>query len=401
MTTDTPNSARPAKQIAGNDDPMAGAKIEDVLQARAEHVNVIKSLFPYVWPADRPDLKIRVVLAFIALVIAKVITVSVPLAYKAAVDWLTGSATGSDLTGSDNVFMALALLPVMVIVAYGGGRVMMMVFNQLRDVLFTKVGQNAVRRLANRTFRHLHQLSLRFHVSRRTGGLSRVIERAIHAVELIIRMGILSTIPTIIELAFIAGLVVFYFGWNFVVIIVVTVVTYIWFTIKATNWRIEIRRELNDADTEANAKTVDSLLNYETVKYFGNEELEAQRFDISMGHYEDAAIRTYTSLGILNSGQALIYSIGLTLCMLLAANGVVTGEFTIGDFVMINALLIQLYAPLNLMGFVYREVRQGLVDLETMFALLEEHPEIPDNPNAAPLNITKGVVRFENVSFFL
>ena len=378
---------------------MADTPVEDLLQARAEHINVLKELFPYIWPADRPDLKIRVMLAFVALVIAKVVTVAVPLAYKAAVDWLTGSATGPDLVQSDKVFMSLALVPVMVIVAYGVGRVMMMVFNQLRDIIFTKVGQNAVRQLANRTFRHLHRLSLRFHLTRRTGGLSRVIERAVRAVELILRMGVLNTVPTFIELGFIAGLLVYYFGLDFLLIIAVTVVLYIWFTIKATNWRIDIRRELNDADTEANSKSIDSLLNYETVKYFGNEGLEARRFDNSMERYEGAAIRTYTSLGILNIGQSIIFTIGLTLCMLLAASGVVKGIFTVGDFVMINALLIQLYMPLNFMGTVYREIKQGLVDLETMFALLEEHPDIQDEPGATALNVDKGVVSFNNVSF--
>lgn len=371
----------------------------DLLETRAEHGRVLLGLLPYVWPDGRPDLKLRVVLAFIALVIAKIITVSVPIAYKAVVDWLTGAASGPDLLRDDTQFFVLAMTPVFLIIAYGLGRVMMIVFNQLRDILFTRVGQNAVRQLAKRSFLHLHRLSLRFHVSRRTGGLSRVIERATGAVELIIRMGVLNTIPTFVELAFIAGLLLFYFGWDFLAIILVTVVIYIWFTIKASDWRIKIRRELNDADTDANSKAIDSLLNYETVKYFGNEQLEARRFDSSMARYEDAAIRTYTSLGYLNAGQALIFSVGLTLCMLLAANGVVSGKFTVGDFVMVNALLIQLYLPLNFMGSVYREIKQGLVDVETMFSLLEEHPEIEDKPGAPELQVSKGVVRFEDVSF--
>lgn len=369
----------------------------DILAARAGHFDVLRGLLPYVWPKGRTDLKVRVMLAFVALLIAKVITVSVPIAYKHAVDWLTGSASGAQ---ADQLpFLALAALPAMLITAYGVGRVMMIVFAQIRDVLFTRVGQNAVRELANKTFIHLHRLSLRFHLERRTGGLSRVIERGTKAIELIIRMAVLNTIPTIIEGAMIAALVWSYFGLDFVAIIVVTVGLYIWFTFKASEWRIEIRREMNDSDTEANTKAVDSLLNYETVKYFSNEGMESRRFDSSMAKYEHAAIRTFYSLGILNSGQAVIFTTGLTLCMLLAAKGVVDGRLTIGDFVMVNSLLIQLYQPLNFMGFVYRELKQGLVDLESMFALLGQPEEVVDAPDARALKVRDGSVRFENVFF--
>ncbi|RMF00848.1 MAG: ABC transporter ATP-binding protein/permease [Alphaproteobacteria bacterium] len=364
------------------------------------HFRVLWSLLPYVWPEGRPDLKMRVVLAFVALVAAKAVTVAVPLAYKGAVDWLTGSSTAAGGgQGAQIGVEALVAVPVMLIIAYGVGRVMMIVFAQIRDVLFVRVGQNAVRALANRTFEHLHRLSLRFHLERRTGALSRVIERGVKAVELIIRMAILNSIPTAIEVLLIAALVSRYFGWEFVLIILATLVLYVWFTFKASEWRLAIRRELNESDNEAHAKAVDSLLNYETVKYFGNEELEARRFDSSMARYESAAVRTYSSLGILNSGQALIFSTGLTLCMLLAGRGVAQGTLTVGDFVMVNALLIQLYIPLNFMGMVYREIRQGLVDLETMFALLEEPAEIVDREDARPLQVSEGTIRFENVSF--
>jgi ABC-type transport system involved in Fe-S cluster assembly fused permease/ATPase subunit len=377
---------------AGNND-----RDGDILAARAGHAAVLRDLLPYVWKDGRPDLKLRVVLAFIALIAAKVVTVSVPIAYKAVVDWLTGSATGADAVAVTP--LTLAALPAFLIIAYGVGRVMMIAFAQLRDVLFTKVGQNAVRALANRTFEHLHRLSLRFHLERRTGGLSRVIERGTRAIELIIRMAILNTIPTIIEGILIGILVWRYFGVEFVLILAVTIGLYVWFTFKASEWRIEIRREMNESDTEANTKAVDSLLNYETVKYFGNEALEARRFDTSMAKYEHAAIRTFYSLGILNSGQALIFTMGLTLCMLLAARGVVAGTLTVGDFVMVNALLIQLYQPLNFMGMVYREIKQGLVDLENMFALLEEPAEIVDAPGAKPLKVSEGAIIFDNVSF--
>ncbi len=368
----------------------------DVLAERAAHLSVLRGLMPYIWPEGRPDLRWRVVLAFVALVVAKLVTVAIPLAYKAAVDWLTGESGNTD---SGTVILGLALVPAFLIIAYGVGRVAMIVFSQLRDVLFTRVGQHAVRSLANKTFRHLHVLSLRFHLERRTGGLSRVIERGTKAIELIIRLAVLNSIPTAVELVLMSAILYSYFGWEFVAILLVMVTLYIWFTVKASEWRIAIRRDMNESDTEANSKAVDSLLNYETVKYFGNEELERRRFDVSMAKYEDAAIRTFTSLGVLNSGQAVIFTTGLTVSMLLAARGVIAGELTVGDFVMVNALMIQLYQPLNFMGLVYREIKQGLVDLENMFALLGQPAEVVDSTNAKPLAVDKGSVRFENVSF--
>jgi len=366
-----------------------------VFAERSSHWSVLRGLAPYVWPEGRPDLRLRVVLAVIALIVAKVITVSTPLAYKAAVDWLTGNASGEDAVSAST----LAYLPIVLILAYGAGRVLMIGFTQLRDVLFTRVGQNAVRRLSNQVFEHLHRMSLRFHLERRTGGLSRVIERGKSAVELIIRMGVLNTMPTILELALVCGMLTFYFGPEYAGVIMLTIGVYLLFTFKASEWRMAIRRELNASDNDASTKAIDSLLNYETVKYFGNEGWEARRFDSSMANYEDAAIRTYYTLGLLNAGQALIFSIGLTVCMLMSANGVAAGTQTVGDFVLINSLLIQLYIPLNFMGMVYREIKQGLVDIETMFALLEKNPEITDRPGAPPLRVPEGNIRFENVEF--
>lgn len=367
------------------------------LSENPSHTRTLRELLPMVWPEDRPDLRLRVVLAFVALILAKIVTVSVPLFYKEAVDWLTANSGPKDQTTA--TIIGLALLPAMLIIAYGIGRVMMIVFNQIRDVLFTKVGQNAVRRLANRTFEHLHKLSLRFHLERRTGGLSRVIERGNAAIELIIRMGILNTIPTIIELAFVSILLLYYFGWELMVVVIVTICIYVWFTFKASEWRIAIRRDLNDSDTEANSKAIDSLLNFETVKYFGNEKVEAKRFDSSMAKYEVAAVKTFQSLGYLNSGQIIIFTAGLTVCMLMAAKGVVTGELTVGEFVMVNALLIQLHQPLNFMGMVYREIKQGLVDIENMFSLLSVDPEIKDKSDAKALKVSEGVIKFNDVCF--
>jgi ABC-type transport system involved in Fe-S cluster assembly fused permease/ATPase subunit len=365
------------------------------LKAGASHWTVLKSLLPFIWPAGRRDLRIEVAGAFVVLVFAKIITVAVPVAFKAATDWLASDLASPEATAGKGLALGVAML----IAAYGAGRVLMMVLNQVRDVLFTRVGQHAIRELNNRTFRHLHKLSLRFHLERRTGGLSRVIERGTRGIDLIVRMGVMQLAPTVIELLLVAGLLVYYFNWIYVLILIATIVFYMWFTFSASERRIAIRREMNESDTEANTKAIDSLLNYETVKYFGNEDAEARRFDVSMARYEKAAVKTYYSLGVLNSGQAAIFTAGMTLVMWLAARGVVAGTHTVGDFVLINAVMIQLYMPLNFMGMVYREIKQGLVDLETMFALLAESPEIEDKPGAKPLEVRDGTVRFENVSF--
>jgi ABC-type transport system involved in Fe-S cluster assembly fused permease/ATPase subunit len=369
-----------------------------LLSGRASQTSVLGELLPYVWQKGRQDLQTRVVLAFIALVLAKVVTLAVSIAYKNVVDYLIGVEQGTG-SAAGTTFLGLAIVPVMLIVAYGVGRILMVLFAQLRDVIFTVVTQNAVRQLANRTFRHLHNLSLKFHLERRTGGLNRVIERGVNGVDTILRMAILNMIPTAIELVMIAGLVAWYFGWVYVAVLFVMVVAYVWFTFFATEKRLAIRRDMNESDTEANSKAVDSLLNFETVKYFGNEDLEARRFDASMARYERAAVRTYTTLGFLNSGQAIIFSTGMVVCMLLAARDVSQGILTVGDFVMINAILIQLFMPLNFMGMVYREIKQGLVDMETMFALLKEPAEIVDEPGAKPLHVENGAIAFKNVSF--
>ncbi|MGH6801801.1 MAG: ABCB family ABC transporter ATP-binding protein/permease [Methyloceanibacter sp.] len=368
-----------------------------VLQARTGHLSVLRELLPYVWPADRPDLRWRGVFALAALVVAKIITLAVPIAYKAVVDLLTGEASANEIAGLST--LGLAAVPAVLIIAYGVGRVLMVLFAQFRDVWFTVVAQHAVRELAKKTFRHLHALSLRFHLERRTGGLSRVIERGVNGVDTIVRMAVLNSIPTAVELVMISGLIAYYFGFIYVVVVLLTVALYVWFTFWASERRIAIRRDMNESDTEAHSKAVDSLLNYETVKYFGNEELEARRFDSSMARYERAAIRTYTSLGLLNTGQAVIFTIGTVICMLLAARDVTRGVLTVGGFVMINAILMQLYLPLNFMGMVYREIKQGLIDIETMFALLHEPAEIVDRKGAKPLRVTKGEIEFENVAF--
>ncbi len=359
----------------------------------------LRELWPYMWPTDRPDLKRRVALALAVLVAAKIVTVLVPYTYKWATDALleapSVAADGAAVIG----LAALIVVPVMLIVANGVGRVLMNIFNNLRDALFAKVGQHAVRRLAYLTFVHMHQLSLRYHLQRRTGGLSRIIERGIKGIEILVRFTILNTLPTIFEFTFAAAIITYQFSWVYLVVMAVTVVLYIWFTVKASNWRIKIRRRMNESDTDANSKAIDSLLNFETVKYFGNETMEAQRFDGAMERYEHSAVRIWTSLAWLNIGQVIIFTTGMTVCMILSGTAVLRGEQTIGDFVLINALLMQLSIPLNFIGFVYREIKQGLIDIETMFDLLDVPLEITDKKDASDLVISGGAVRFEDVHF--
>ena len=284
-------------------------------------------------------------------------------------------------------------------VAYGGSRILMAVLTQMRDGVFAKVSMNAVRRLAYLVFEHMHQLSLRFHLERKTGGLTRVLERGRNAIETIVRMVIMQAVPTVIELALIIGVLLYQFDWRYVAVIILTVICYTVFTYLATEWRIGIRRRMNDSDTDANVKAVDSLLNYETVKYFSAEEREARRYDRSMERYEEASVQAYVSLAVLNAGQATIFTIGLAICMVMCAYGIQEGRNTVGDFVMINAMMIQLYQPLNFMGMVYREIKQAVIDIETMFSILSRKPEIEDKPGAQPLKVSDGAIRFDDVHF--
>jgi ATP-binding cassette, subfamily B, heavy metal transporter len=275
----------------------------------------------------------------------------------------------------------------------------MAALTQLRDGLFAKVAMHAVRRVAYRTFVHMHELSLRFHLERKTGGLTRVLERGRNGIETIVRMVILQLSPTIIELAFIVVVLMWQFDWRYVAVIMITVAVYMTYTYRATEWRIGIRRKMNDSDTDANVKAIDSLLNYETVKYFSAEEREAARYDRAMARYEDASVRAYTSLAVLNAGQAVIFTFGLAAAMVMCAFEIKAGTKTVGDFVLINAMMIQLYQPLNFMGMVYREIKQAVTDIEIMFSILAREPEIRDLPQARPLKVNSGTIRFENVSF--
>jgi ATP-binding cassette subfamily B protein len=362
---------------------------------RGSLLPTLVSLWPYIWPSDRADLKARVVFAMLLLLVAKLATLAVPYTFKWATDGL--SAQAAPPTG--DWWMWVMAAPLIMTVAYGAMRIVMAVFTQLRDGLFAVVAMHAVRKLAAMTFVHMHQLSLRFHLERKTGGLTRVLERGRNGIEIIVRMLMLQLFPTIVEVVMIAAVLFYQFDWRYVVVTAVMVALYMWFTYVATEWRINIRRSMNESDTDANTKAIDSLLNYETVKYFSAETREAQRYDRSMERYEQASVKTYTSLAVLNTGQAIIFTVGLTVSMLMCAIGVRNGTNTVGDFVMINAMMVQLYMPLNFMGMIYREIKQALIDIEKMFSIINLNPEIKDKPGARPLQVSRGDIRFENVVF--
>jgi ATP-binding cassette subfamily B protein len=371
---------------------MAKAPRSTVSADEGALLSTVRNLWDYMWPADRPDLRMRAVLAIGALLLAKVASTLVPFAYKGIIDAL-------DTSGPEAAVLLGLSVPIILVIAYGVGQIIDTGFQQLRDILFASVGQNAVRQLAYRTFTHVHRLSLRFHLQRKTGGLSRVIERGTKGIETIVRFTMLNTAPTLVEFVIVGVIFGWMFGIAYVLVLAAVVVLYMVFTVRASNWRIAIRRDMNDSDTDANAKAIDSLLNFETVKYFGNEELEANRFDKAMSGYERAAIRIWTSLGWLNFGQGVIFWIGMITLSVMSALGVMRGELTVGDFVLLNTFMMQIYRPLNQIGFVYREIRQGLADIEAMFILLDQNPEIEDKANALPLEISGPVLSFEDVHF--
>jgi ATP-binding cassette, subfamily B, heavy metal transporter len=364
----------------------------------ASMLGTLVLLWPFLWPSDRRDLQIRVIVAFALIVVAKLITIVVPFTFKWVTDALVAVQQGKAVS-TETVMPWLIGAPIFATILYGLARVGMALFQQLRDGIFAAVSMHAVRRLAKQTFEHMHRLSLRFHLERKTGGLTRVLERGRRGIEELSRMALLTLIPTIIEFALVCAVLFWMFDWRYVVVITAMIAAYLWFTIAATNWRIGIRREMNDSDTDANTKAVDSLLNYETVKYFGAEVRENNRYDRLMATYEKASTKSYTSLAILNSGQAIIFTLGLTVCMAMSAADVAASRNTVGDFVLVNAMLIQLYQPLNFMGMVYREIRQALVDIEKMFDIIETNAEVADKPGAKPLAISAGAVKFENVQF--
>ena len=358
-------------------------------QQGRSRIATLKSIVPYLWPDGRLDLKVRIVIAMVALVLAKIATLAFPLFYGAAVDALGGNGQAVQ-----SVAVAISF-----ILAFGVARILMQGFAQLRDAIAAKAVYNAVRAVAGKTFRHIHALSLRFHLERKTGGLTRVIERGTKGIDILLFYVLFSIAPTILELLLVCGYLWWAYHWGYVAITIVTVIVYGLFTIRVTAWRTDIRRRMNDSDTEANTKAVDSLLNYETVKYFNNEGHEASRYDQAMVQYAEASEKSQMSLSFLNAGQAAIITAGLAGVMSLAAYQISIGQMTIGGLVVVNGFLTQLYVPLNLLGTVYREINQALIDMEKMFDVLNVAPEVKDKPDAPDLSVKGGEVRFENVMF--
>jgi ATP-binding cassette subfamily B protein len=361
------------------------------LEERASGMRTIRRVLPYLWP-DNADgtmgwVHRRVVIALGFLLLSKLVAVGTPLLYKRAVDSLSGEVPD------------LAIGAVGLTLAYGMARLMSVGFQQLRDAVFVKVGQRALRTLALETFEHIHRLSLRYHITRKTGGLSRIIERGVKGVEFLLRFLLFSIGPLILELVMVGAVLFWLLDIWYLAVVALVIALYVAFTFKVTEWRVKLRREMNKQDTDANQKAIDSLLNFETVKYFGAEAREAARYDGAMQGYEAAAIKTSTSLAMLNFGQSLIITGGLVAVMVMAAVGVQNGSLTVGDFVMVNAYMIQITMPLNFLGTVYREIRQALVDMGEMFDLLEQPREVSDKPGAPALRVTGGSVRFEDTEF--
>ncbi|AUQ70727.1 ABCB family ABC transporter ATP-binding protein/permease [Phaeobacter inhibens] len=367
---------------------MTDSDMTTAQEERRSGLRTLRRVFPYLWPEGQAWVKYRVVAALAVLILAKLVAVYTPMLYKGAVDSLAGEGVPP-----------LALGAVGLTVAYGMARILTNGFQQLRDAVFAPVGQRALRRLALETFRHIHRLSMRYHITRKTGGLSRIIERGVKGVEFLLRFLLFSIGPLVLELALVAIILAVLFDIWYLVVVAVTIGFYVWFTFAITEWRVKLRREMNKQDTDANQKAIDSLLNYETVKYFGAEDRETERYDVAMRAYAKAALKTAYSLAFLNFGQSLVITGGLVVVMVMAAIGVQQGNLTVGDFVMVNAYMIQITVPLNFLGTVYREIRQSLVDMGEMFDLIEQDPDVKDRDNAKVLQVNGGAITLENVEF--
>ena len=359
-------------------------------EGRRVEIGVVRRVVPYLWPAGQAWVKWRVLIAVASLILAKLVAVATPMILGAAVDSLSGKDAG---------YSVFVLGAGGLTIAYGVSRVLDSGFQQLRDVVFAKVGQRALRRVGLETFQHIHNMSLRYHLSRKTGGLSRVMERGVKGVAFLLRFLLFSIGPLLLQLVLISGALAAFFDLRYLLVIVVAIIAYVWFTAVVTEWRVKIRKQMNDQDNDANQKAIDSLLNFETVKYFGAESREAARYDAAMQGYETAALKTSYSLGVINIGQALIINTAMVVVMLMSVQGVADGRISVGGFVAVNAYIMQVMMPLNFLGFVYREIRQALVDMSEMFSLLEQPPEVQDKPGAPPLRVAGGRIEFRDVHF--
>jgi ATP-binding cassette subfamily B protein len=359
-------------------------------EGRRVEIGVVRRVVPYLWPAGQAWVKWRVLIAVASLILAKLVAVATPMILGAAVDSLSGKDAG---------YSVFVLGAGGLTIAYGVSRVLDSGFQQLRDVVFAKVGQRALRRVGLETFQHIHNMSLRYHLSRKTGGLSRVMERGVKGVAFLLRFLLFSIGPLLLQLVLISGALAAFFDLRYLLVIVVAIIAYVWFTAVVTEWRVKIRKQMNDQDNDANQKAIDSLLNFETVKYFGAEYREAARYDAAMQGYETSALKTSYSLGFINIGQALIINTAMVVVMLMSVQGVADGMISVGGFVAVNAYIMQVMMPLNFLGFVYREIRQALVDMSEMFSLLEQPPEVQDKPGAPPLRVAGGRIEFRDVHF--
>ena len=359
-------------------------------EGRRVEIGVVRRVVPYLWPAGQAWVKWRVLIAVASLILAKLVAVATPMILGAAVDSLSGKDAG---------YSVFVLGAGGLTIAYGVSRVLDSGFQQLRDVVFAKVGQRALRRVGLETFQHIHNISLRYHLSRKTGGLSRVMERGVKGVAFLLRFLLFSIGPLLLQLVLISGALAAFFDLRYLLVIVVAIIAYVWFTAVVTEWRVKIRKQMNDQDNDANQKAIDSLLNFETVKYFGAEYREAARYDAAMQGYETSALKTSYSLGFINIGQALIINTAMVVVMLMSVQGVADGMISVGGFVAVNAYIMQVMMPLNFLGFVYREIRQALVDMSEMFSLLEQPPEVQDKPGAPPLRVAGGRIEFRDVHF--